>query len=85
MRLQLTLALVVASLLVARTGRADPLVSVDARGGVYHDSDRTTICTTTGVVRATPFDRLSLKARYLADVISTASVDVTSAATPSFE
>jgi hypothetical protein len=86
MRLQLVhRTLLVASLLVARTGRTDPLVSVDARGSVYHDSDRTTIGTTTGVVRAAPLDRLSLKARYLADVISTASVDVTSAATPSFE
>ena len=67
---------------LASTARGQ--VRADMRAGLYHDSDNTTIGTATAAVRGTIEDRVTLKARYLADIISSASVDVVSAATPSF-
>ena len=55
--------------------------SVDARSGLYQDTDHTTISTTTVAGRATIARRVTLEARYLVDVVSSASVDVVSAAT----
>jgi hypothetical protein len=91
MRLQLMRALVAAvvtlacALAVARGAAAQPVVQVDARGSIYNDSDDTTIGTATVAVRGTAADVLTIKARYLADVISSASVDVVSAATDRFD
>ena len=89
MRLQLT-ALAVASLAVtavvtASTASAADVVRVDARSGLYHDSDSTTIGTATTAVRGTIEDLVTIKGRYLADIISSASVDVVSAATGRFD
>ena len=57
------------------------MVQVDARGSIYNDSDATTIGTATTAIRGTAFDVLTVKGRYLADMITSASVDVVSAAT----
>lgn len=56
----------------------------DARTGVYQDSDHTTISTTTVAARALIKDRVQITARYLVDVVSSASVDVVTAATAGF-
>lgn len=58
--------------------------SVDARTGVYQDSDHTTISTTVITARATIRDRADIEARYLVDVVSSASIDVVTAATGAF-
>lgn len=58
-------------------------VTADARGSIYRDSDRTTILTTT-VAAAGTAGRTTVGARYLLDAISSASVDVVSAATTRF-
>lgn len=89
MRLQLTLAWLVALALVLVTARASAQeatskVDVDARSGVYTDSDRTFVSTSTIGARANPSKRTTIKARYLVDVISSASVDVITAATGRF-
>lgn len=79
---------VVSGALVALLGRpagAGPEVSIDARTGVYQDTDHTFISTSTIAARATLKDTFTLKARYLADVVSSASVDVVSAATKHFD
>jgi uncharacterized protein DUF3570 len=60
------------------------VASVSLRSGVYQDTDRTTIETTTVAARANPSPSLGLEARYLVDIISSASVDVISAATSGF-
>jgi len=80
MRLQLTLAL----MLAARSAGAEGQASVDVRSGVYQDSDRTFISTTTVAARGIVKDRLTIEARYLVDVVSSASVDVVTAATSRF-
>jgi hypothetical protein len=59
-------------------------VAADLRSGVYQDSDHTTVSTTTVAARALIKDRVQLTARYLVDVVSSASVDVVTAATPGF-
>jgi len=59
-------------------------VTADLRTGVYQDSDHTTVSTTTVAARALIKDRVQLTARYLVDVVSSASVDVVTAATPGF-
>ncbi len=82
MRLQL-ITIVVLSLVAHRASAED--VAVDARGSLYHDSDHTTIGTSTVAVRGTVADLVTIKGRYLADVITSASVDVTSAATERFD
>jgi hypothetical protein len=60
------------------------VASVSLRSGVYQDTDRTTIETTTVAARANPTASLGVEARYLVDIISSASVDVISAATSGF-
>lgn len=64
---------------------AQPTVAIDGRSSVYQDSDQTFISTTTVALRGTIKDRVTIKARYLADIITSASVDVVSAATKSFD
>lgn len=66
--------------------KAPPPVSasVDVRSGVYQDSDHTTISTTTVAARALIKERAQITARYLVDVVSSASVDVVTAATTAF-
>jgi hypothetical protein len=67
---------------------ARPNVSGDAeaRESVYVDSDHTTISTTSADVTFSPGDTgLTFRGGYLADVVSSASVDVISAATGRFE
>lgn len=76
----------VASLVAApSTAAAQAVTGADLRSIVYQDSDRTTISTTTAAVRGAATESLELRARYLIDVVSTASVDVISAATDSFQ
>ncbi|HNN91962.1 MAG TPA: DUF3570 domain-containing protein [Pseudomonadota bacterium] len=58
--------------------------TVDARTGVYQDSDHTTISTSTIAARALIKDRVEITGRYLIDVVSSASVDVVTAATAAF-
>lgn len=60
---------------------ADPLVEADARTSVYQDTDQTTIVTTIVQAKVSPIEQLSFSGHYLADVVSSASVDVVSAAT----
>lgn len=67
--------------LLAPGARAEPIVLIDARSAIYNDSDATFISTSTVALRGNPFDELTVKARGLVDVISSASVDVVSAAT----
>ena len=55
--------------------------SFDARSSVYVDNDATTIQTHTVTIAANPTKQTSLSARRLVDFTSSASVDVTSAAT----
>lgn len=79
MRLQLRAALLV--LATAAPAGADPAVAVDARAGIYQDTDHTFISTNTIALRGTLRDTFTIKARYLADIVSSASVDVISSAT----
>lgn len=58
--------------------------SFDVRTGVYQDSDHTTISTTAVAARALIKERAQITARYLVDVVSSASVDVVTAATTAF-
>jgi hypothetical protein len=67
--------------LLAPGALADPRVLVDGRTAVYSDSDATFISTSTVALRGNPIDEVTVKARGLVDVISSASVDVVSAAT----
>src|SRR5690349_9147424 len=70
-------------LLAATPARAD-YASLDLRSGVYQDSDRTFVSTSTVAARGTIADRVTLEARYLIDVVTSASVDVVTAATSAF-
>jgi hypothetical protein len=83
MRLQLAALLALCALLWASHARAQ-LAKVDSRSSVYQDTDRTTIVTSNVAARATPTPKTGIDARYLVDVISSASVDVISAATTRF-
>jgi hypothetical protein len=90
MRLQLSLRAVaflcaVIGAFAARPALAQPVIAVDLRAGIYQDTDHTFISTNTAVVRGTIKDRVTIKGRYLADIVSSASVDVVSAATKSFD
>jgi hypothetical protein len=80
MRLQLIAALSFA----ARAAAADPAASLDLRSGIYQDSDRTFISTSTVAARGNIKDKVTVGARYLVDVITSASVDVVTAATAAF-
>jgi hypothetical protein len=72
-----------AAALIALTPRAGAQlgVAVDGRTSLYQDSDRTTISTTTAAVKISPIEQISVKGRYLADIITSASIDVVSSAT----
>ena len=80
MRLQL----IMATATLTSIASAQELAKVDDRAAVYHDTDHTTIVTNNVAARATPNKHLDVEARYLIDVISSASVDVISAATTRF-
>jgi uncharacterized protein DUF3570 len=75
-------AFALVTLLRAGSAQAQWAASVDGRTSLYHDSDRTTISTTAVAARISPFERLAINGRYLADIITSASVDVVTAATP---
>ena len=82
MRLQLTLGVVAA--LGGGPVRADPEgdhATVVARTSVYADDDHTVISTSTLAVHARPRPALTISAHYTADAVSSASVDVVTAAT----
>jgi hypothetical protein len=85
MRLQLILATLLALGVVCFTLRAaaQAMAKVDARSGIYQDTDRTTVTTTNVAARGT-LDHVGVEARYLVDVITSASVDVITAATGAF-
>ncbi len=84
MRAVLTLLSVSAVLLAGRSAWAQA-GSVDLRSSVYQDSDHTFISTSTAAARGNATDALEVKARYLIDVVSSASIDVVSAATDAFQ
>lgn len=71
--------------LVPSVVTAAPVATVDARGAVYTDTDATTIVTSAIQASATPIPVLTVNGQYLIDVVSSASIDVVSAATPEFE
>jgi hypothetical protein len=86
MRMQLR-ALVAASIALEALcftdeARAQWAASLDGRTSLYQDSDHTTISTTAVAARISPVERFAVNGRYLADIITSASVDVVSAATP---
>lgn len=61
--------------------RADWSGGVDGRSSIYQDSDRTTIWTTIAGAHVSPKDVITFNGHYLADIITSASVDVISSAT----
>jgi hypothetical protein len=65
----------------ASRSSAQPLVEARARAAVYHDSDFTTVTTLGARGLLELPDLVRVTGAYLADVVSTASVDVVSAAT----
>src|SRR5262249_23146094 len=82
MRGQLRGGLLAAALASSPSGpRARWGAGVDARTSLYQDTDRTTISTTIVGARISPNDRWSLSGHYLADIITSASVDVVTSAT----
>ncbi len=90
-RSAILVATLLASLLLVRSnGRAQetagrpPEQGVSARLGVYEDDDQTTVVTSLVDASANVGPNVSLGAHMLVDSISSASVDVVSAATPSF-
>lgn len=86
MRLQLRLlSLSLLSCIGCGAAPSGRVVSVDVRGAVYQDTDHTTISTATTAVRARPSAEVTLSARHVIDVTTTASVDVISAATDRWE
>ena len=70
---------------VAVKADADVSASADARTSIYQDTDHTFISTTAVAASVTPIDVLSIRGRYIADVVTSASVDVVSAATGAFD
>ena len=79
MRLQLAVVCVLAS-----TAYAEPEgdnATVVARTSGYVDNDHTAISTSTVAVKAKPKDEIVVSAAYTADAVSSASVDVVTAAT----
>ena len=71
-------------LLGASALRAEPegeRATIVARTSVYADDDATAISTSVVSVRARPLGDLTVNARYVADAVSSASVDVVTAAT----
>jgi hypothetical protein len=85
MWMQLTRAAAFATALTAAVpSAAEPLARVDSRSSVYEDSDRTNIVTENVSARGAPSEHVGIEARYLVDVITSASVDVITAATGAF-
>jgi hypothetical protein len=96
MRLQLTTALALFALPAPAQAQfrdaAEPplrtpgrtLATVDSRAAVHQDTDRTTIITSNTAARGMPSEHVGLEARYLVDMITSASVDVVTAATGAF-
>src|SRR6185503_1010556 len=85
MRLQLrhlVLLVPVALGAAVRPAHADWRFGLDGRSSLYQDSDRTFISTTVVAGSVSPIAVLSFKGHYLADIITSASVDVVSSATP---
>ncbi len=80
MRLQLIIAAFASATAFTAPGAAQSLARVDARAGAYQDSDRTSVTTTNLAARAES-GRWGAEMRYLVDVVSSASVDVVTAAT----
>jgi hypothetical protein len=82
MRLQLTRAgLAALALLGAAPAHADWSGGVDARSSIYQDTDRTTIFTTIAGAHVSPKEQWTINGHYLADIITSASVDVVTSAT----
>ncbi len=82
MRLQLITGSLV--ILAAASAHGEPEgdhATVVARTSVYADDDHTAISTSTVAVHAKPTSKLTVSARYVADAVSSASVDVVTAAT----
>jgi hypothetical protein len=82
MRLQLTIA---AAATAASSLAFAQSAEIDARGGIYEDTDATTIITVAGAAKVAPIEHLSVSGGYLVDIVSSASVDVVSAATGRWE
>lgn len=74
-----------AALLAAPPASAQSVVEADARTGVYQDTDATRIVTTTARLKVSPIEQFYVGGHYLADLVSSASVDVVSAATGRWE
>jgi hypothetical protein len=83
MRLQLTALALLACFWPRHAGAQ--VAGADVRGMLYRDSDNTTVTTATAGASGTVLDRYSVRARYLADIISSASVDVVTTATKPFD
>ncbi|MEZ4337513.1 MAG: DUF3570 domain-containing protein [Sandaracinaceae bacterium] len=82
MRLQLMgCALAAGALLGCGAPPAGRAVSADVRGAVYQDTDQTTIGTVVTAIRGRPSSEVTLTAREVVDITTSASVDVVSAAT----
>ena len=83
MRVQLKPALVVLSLSLGAVSvaHAQPESGVRARGAVYQDDDYTTVVTSAIEAAGAIGETAAVRAGYLVDVTSSASVDVVSAAT----
>lgn len=79
MRLQLALAACAIVAAPARPAHADTEAS--ARVAVYADSDATTVITSSVAARGEIGEHLAIDAQYLVDAVSSASVDVITAAT----
>ena len=85
MRLQLSaVGIALGIMLSARSSAAQSLARIDDRASVYQDSDYTNIVTNNVAARTTPTEHWGVDGRYLVDVISSASIDVVTAATGRF-
>jgi hypothetical protein len=73
------------ALSVVRPIAAQSVAEADARTGIYEDTDATRIITTTAKLKVSPVEQFFVGGHYLADVVSSASVDVVSAATERWE
>lgn len=82
MQLRFVLAALLGAL--SSSGVAAQVEAVD-RASIYVDDDRTTIVTNVTAARVDVHEEVSLGAHYLVDAISSASVDVVSAATRHFD
>jgi len=70
---------------VSSNAAADVEVAADARSSIYQDTDHTFISTTAVGAAITPVEKFSFRGRYIADIVTSASVDVVSAATGAFD